>query len=147
MLPKGIFEVEKVLAHRQNRKGKLQFLLKWKGFPSSENTWEKEDNLNCRDLIEEYWQSVATQEVALHPPVTIPKPEEPILDRLDVLGWARAPDGRIVWAIRDDDGETVFYENEFLKRYFPDQLLDWYIEQMVIDTDHPAFNCTILGPK
>ena len=33
------FEVEEILDSRKCR-GKMQYLVKWKGFPSEENTWE-----------------------------------------------------------------------------------------------------------
>ncbi|KAK2142857.1 hypothetical protein LSH36_905g00001 [Paralvinella palmiformis] len=47
------FIVEKVLDMRM-RNGRKDYLLKWKGFPDSESTWEPEDNLDCSDLIQTY---------------------------------------------------------------------------------------------
>jgi hypothetical protein len=48
------FEVEKVLAHRTESNG-LEYLVKWKGYPQSENTWEPDTNLtNCRLLLAQY---------------------------------------------------------------------------------------------
>ena len=45
------YEVEEVLDSRIQRK-KLQYLVKWKGYPNEENTWEPEDCLaNAKDRV------------------------------------------------------------------------------------------------
>jgi len=45
------YEVEKILRTRKGKKEK-EYLIKWKNYPNSENTWEPESNLtNCFDLM------------------------------------------------------------------------------------------------
>lgn len=48
-----VFSVEKIVC-KQVVGGKTQYLLKWKGYDSDENTWEPEENLDCQDLLDEF---------------------------------------------------------------------------------------------
>ena len=43
-LPEGTYEVEKLLKKRTH-KGKVQYLVKWKGYPTDQSTWEYYQNL------------------------------------------------------------------------------------------------------
>lgn len=47
-------KVKALLSHKKRGRGYI-FLIKWKGYPSSENSWEPEQNLsNAGDLLSEY---------------------------------------------------------------------------------------------
>jgi Chromo (CHRromatin Organisation MOdifier) domain len=49
------YEVEAIKSHRYFGKNKkLQYLLKWKGYPEANNTWETEDHLNAPNLLKQY---------------------------------------------------------------------------------------------
>ena len=51
----GVFEVERILAHRDNGNG-TKYLIKWLGYLDSENTWELDTNLtNCRLHLRKYY--------------------------------------------------------------------------------------------
>lgn len=48
-----VFEVDAIMAKRIVN-GKTQFLVKWKNYPESANTWEKECHIFSSELIAEF---------------------------------------------------------------------------------------------
>ncbi len=58
------FEVEQIVAHRHFGQLKwLQYLIKWKGYPKSDNTWEPTDQVYTPQMIKRY-QSAARHQSA-----------------------------------------------------------------------------------
>jgi hypothetical protein len=52
------FEVEKILDHRGIQRSR-EYLIKWKGYPNTENTWEPEIHLsNCKQMLREYRKKI-----------------------------------------------------------------------------------------
>jgi chromobox protein 3 len=50
-----VYEVEKIVDSSHNKKtGSTQYLVKWKGYPSTQNTWEPAENLNCPRRLEDF---------------------------------------------------------------------------------------------
>lgn len=47
------FEVENIISKRFI-KGKVQYRLKWFGFPSKHNSWEPIEHMNCEYLIKQF---------------------------------------------------------------------------------------------
>jgi hypothetical protein len=48
------FEIEAIISHRKLR-NKLQYLISWKGYPSSDNSWLPEKDLtNAKEILKTY---------------------------------------------------------------------------------------------
>lgn len=50
--------MERILEVHFKKSGKREFLVSWKGYPASENSWEPEENMDCKDLIEKFMDKV-----------------------------------------------------------------------------------------
>ncbi|TWW68147.1 Chromodomain Y-like protein 2 [Takifugu flavidus] len=47
--------VERIVDKRRNKKGKWEYLIRWKGYGSKEDTWEPEHHLlHCEEFIEQF---------------------------------------------------------------------------------------------
>jgi histone-lysine N-methyltransferase SUV39H len=57
-----VYEVEKIVDHRKDQNGGIQYLVKWKGWPKESNTWEPEENLtNCKQILKNYFAKFKVQ--------------------------------------------------------------------------------------
>ncbi|XP_068414475.1 chromodomain Y-like protein isoform X1 [Eschrichtius robustus] len=58
MLPGGLdllLKVERIVDKRKNKKGKTEYLVRWKGYDSEDDTWEPEQHLvNCEEYIHDF---------------------------------------------------------------------------------------------
>jgi hypothetical protein len=49
------YEVETIVNHHHfRRKRQLQYLIKWKGYPDADNTWESADHVHAPTLVQAY---------------------------------------------------------------------------------------------
>lgn len=53
-------EVERLIDHKKKKDG-MYFLIRWADFTSKDDTWERESNLVCFDLLNEYKQKMNLQ--------------------------------------------------------------------------------------
>jgi Chromo (CHRromatin Organisation MOdifier) domain len=52
------WEVEKIIkSHFHGQRHNLQFLVRWKGFPPSEDSWVLESEMSAPDLIADFYES------------------------------------------------------------------------------------------
>ncbi|XP_019751374.1 chromodomain Y-like protein 2 isoform X1 [Hippocampus comes] len=50
-----LYEVEHIVDRRRNKKGKWEYLIRWKGYGSKEDTWEPENHLlHCEEFIDRF---------------------------------------------------------------------------------------------
>jgi Chromo (CHRromatin Organisation MOdifier) domain len=53
------YEVDQIRSHQTwGRRKTLQYLVKWKGYPESDNTWENADQIHVLELIKLYHQAL-----------------------------------------------------------------------------------------
>lgn len=52
------YEVDRILDVCIHRNNKREFLIRWKGYSSNSDSWEPEENLDCKDLIEKFMGKV-----------------------------------------------------------------------------------------
>ena len=45
------YEVEAIHAERRSRKGGVQYLVKWLGWPDADRTWQSADSLDCPAVL------------------------------------------------------------------------------------------------
>jgi hypothetical protein len=118
-------EVEAIISHKRNSLGNLLFLLKWKKFPDSENTWEKEEHLQCPGLLQADEASLKRKQA------------QEVEQKSVVLGVGKTPDGHLLWNVQSIDGEEVIYKNALRRQHRPMLLLEWYASKMHFDTSTP----------
>ena len=70
------YEVERICKYKI-KNGKRHYLIKWKNFPSSSNTWEPEENLT-QDLVAEYHRrSESKKSTSAKKSASVPLPPNP----------------------------------------------------------------------
>ncbi|XP_015589194.1 chromatin-associated protein swi6 [Cephus cinctus] len=58
------FEVEKIIDVYFKKNKTREFLIRWKGFSSGDDSWEPEENLNCPELIAKFMDKVEKAKIA-----------------------------------------------------------------------------------
>uniref|UniRef100_A0A8C2PQM8 Chromobox homolog 1b (HP1 beta homolog Drosophila) n=1 Tax=Cyprinus carpio TaxID=7962 RepID=A0A8C2PQM8_CYPCA len=116
------YVVEKVL-DRRVVKGRVEYLLKWKGFSDEDNTWEPEENLDCPDLIAEFLQSQKTAESGGKRRAESDGDGKETKKRKDepekLRGFARGLDPERIIGATDSSGELMFLMKWFVWKLLP----------------------------
>ena len=115
------FEVEKVLDSRRYGRGrKLQYLIKWKGYPDSDNQWVNwDDAKESLDAIRDFKRSNPDREI--HIKASIPYNEESSPVRISSMSTSPSPtahwnfdteEARDAWARADYDASKAAADAE-----------------------------------
>ena len=56
--PTTVYVVEKIISHRQDESGELEFLVKWKGYSSAENSWLTTTDFHDHNIVHDYLTQV-----------------------------------------------------------------------------------------
>ncbi|XP_002740612.1 chromobox protein homolog 3-like isoform X1 [Saccoglossus kowalevskii] len=107
------YQVEKVVDKKVNKHGKIEYLLKWKGYSDAENTWEPKDNLDCPDLISEFETKLKDKETkkrksAFNGSEEAKKKKKKEEDETAVRGFLRGLDPERIIGATDSNGELMF---------------------------------------
>ena len=107
------YSLEKVVDKRSAKNGKVEYLLKWKGYGDEDNTWEPKENVDCYDLIKEFEKEYAPKKStdakrksSAAAPSTAEKKKRGEGDRPRGFGRGLDPE-RIIGAM-DSSGELMF---------------------------------------
>jgi len=61
---KAEYKVEQIWNHQYSRRNKaLQYLIKWKGYPKSDNTWESASDVHASDLVHNYYKETLLKSI------------------------------------------------------------------------------------
>src|SRR5579863_10350254 len=87
------YEVEQIRSHRRHgRRKQLQYLLKWKGYPESDNTWEPADQVHAPDLVKAYHRRHQLEHIKATTPAQLSSTHSsPFWSRSSPPYYARTP--------------------------------------------------------
>ncbi|KAM4818618.1 chromobox protein homolog 3-like [Thomomys bottae] len=101
-----VFEAEKIVDRRVVA-GKVEYLLKWKGYSDAVNSWEPEETLDCHDLIRAFTNSQETSLSASKSDGSIPDDERDAGDTPS--GFTRGLEPERILGVTEHHGEMMFF--------------------------------------
>jgi hypothetical protein len=135
-----MFEVEAILDHKKSRNGSISYLLKWKGWPEEESTWEEESTLeSCKELLTEYLAAHGDARKGAASPSTKSKKKggKSLANangkRLEILAACQIDNAKIAFIVNTENNGTVV-SNQKLKRECPEELIRFYEKNCTVFT-------------
>lgn len=56
---KEVYEVHRILACKTDINGSRYYLIQWKGYPSDQNSWVNDTDMNAQESIQDFWDDVS----------------------------------------------------------------------------------------
>ncbi|KAG5682766.1 hypothetical protein PVAND_012099 [Polypedilum vanderplanki] len=107
---KEVYEVEALLNKRVTDDGKIEYLIKWRNYPNSQNTWTSVDKMNCPNLIEDYEKNLTPKRI-----ITAIGPKE-----------------KLVYVIKFKNGSSKVISHLEAKQKFPKLLVNYFENCLVL---------------
>lgn len=148
------YEVEEIVDKRIGSKGNIEYLLKWVGYPSSENTWESVENMDCQHLVKKFEEQRQSRQknITTAPSWkksrqntasagTVGSPRKPIIRndwedrvaRIDTV--TRTEDGKLLVWIEWTDGEISEESAEEANSRCPQKMIQFYESRLKFPGD------------
>uniref|UniRef100_A0A1B0BSX4 Chromo domain-containing protein n=1 Tax=Glossina palpalis gambiensis TaxID=67801 RepID=A0A1B0BSX4_9MUSC len=111
--------------------GRVEYLLKWAGYDSSENTWEPVENLNCPDLVADFEETAFENEFLDETEAE----SKQVLEPLKILGVTLIQK-RLIFLMqwKDEEGLSFLSAAEAYSKY-PEIVIKFYEERVVWNSD------------
>lgn len=126
------FEVEDIVAHSVIN-GILWFRVRWVGYSADEDTWEREDNLNCPQILKRYWDSLKKPKIEKDKNKSATKQKIELLQdkKPKIVFGACKINKRILYHVMFEDNTAEWISSPLLSRLWP-QLLFEYLESKLV---------------
>ena len=110
-----VYSVERVVDKRITKDNLVQYLIKWEGYPDSENTWESAENCNCPELIRKFEENLIKSEPTVKKEINkSPDKKKNKEVKLKKTGFQRGLTAERILGASEQDGKLVF-------------LIKWYV--------------------
>ncbi|CAI4232348.1 unnamed protein product [Auanema sp. JU1783] len=118
------YAVEKVL-NKRFVAGKVEYLLKWKGYPLSDCTWEPFEHINAKELIDDFEKHNDAKGVLPNYVITTER------DVAVILGITRMY-GELEFLVKYRDGNALLVPAKFANVRYPMRVIEFYESNLKI---------------
>jgi len=136
------FEVEEIRNKRTNKKGKTEYLIKWKGYPEQENTWEPADNLQCFGMINEFEHKYEKKLAKRLRPPGKNDGFDNSWNAKRIMGVSTDEDSRIMfliqWETDTSSKEEHFVYAEKANEFIPHMIIEFYESKLTWHKQFPV---------